>query len=386
MWPLRRRAPDPQTRVCVIGSGFHFMSGISTHTCMLANALAEEYQTSVVLMRRLLPRRLYPGRDRVGAPLTSMRYRDDVAVYDGVDYYWGPSFVGAVWFLLCNRPDVLVFQWWTGTVLHSFLALAAVGRLLGAKVIIEFHETLDTAESALPLADAYARVASRPLIALTSAAVVHSGADVEPVRTRFPGLRNTPVRAVPMAWLETTVDPRRGSHRPPGRSAFRLLYFGTIRPYKGLENLIRAFDALGPEQAELFRLTVVGETWQGWNLPAELIAASRYRHLISFVNTYVTDEQAAQHFREADAVVLPYLRSSGSGPLHMAMSYGLPVAVTAVGGLVEAVAAYTGARLVRPGDVDDLAEALLELRGMPGPHDDPHSWSQVTRQLGALFA
>ena len=44
----------------------------------------------------------------------------------------------------------------------------------------------------------------------------------------------------------------------------------------------------------------------------------------------------------ADAVVLPYHRSSLSGPLHIAMSAGLPVVVTAVGGLVEVVQDYSG--------------------------------------------
>ena len=43
---------------------------------------------------------------------------------------------------------------------------------------------------------------------------------------------------------------------------------------------------------------------------------------------------------QADAVVLPYHGSSSSGPLHIAMSAGLPIVVTAVGGLVEAVRDY----------------------------------------------
>ncbi|MBE7187699.1 glycosyltransferase family 4 protein [Jatrophihabitans endophyticus] len=361
------------------------MSGISTHTCMLTNAFADTYRTSAVLMRRLIPRRLYPGRARVGADLTTMRYRDDVRVFDGVDYFWFPSLVGALWLLWRERPAVVLFQWWSGTVVHTFVALAAAARLLGARVVIEFHETLDTAESAMPGIDAYVRVASRPLMAMTSGAFVHSTSDVDPVLARFPGLRGKPVRVVPMGSHDTTADPERWTQAHPGAEVFELLYFGTIRPYKGLENLIRAFDALTPEQVAKFHLTVVGETWQDWTLPADLIEKSHHRDRITFVNTYVTDEQAARYFRSADAVVLPYLRSSGSGPLHMAMSHGVPVAVTAVGGLVEHAAAYTGARLVAPDDVEDLTRALLELPGMPGPHDDPHSWAATTSAMSELF-
>jgi len=48
----------------------------------------------------------------------------------------------------------------------------------------------------------------------------------------------------------------------------------------------------------------------------------------------------------------------------MDTSYGLPVAVTSVGGLSEVAAEYDGVRSVRPGDVDDLYAALLELPAM----------------------
>ena len=59
----------PQRRIAVIGSGTHFLSGISVYTGRLANILAERDLLSVVTMRRLLPARLYPGRTRVGARL-----------------------------------------------------------------------------------------------------------------------------------------------------------------------------------------------------------------------------------------------------------------------------------------------------------------------------
>lgn len=373
-------------RVCVVGSGFHFMSGISTHTCMLSNAFAQDYPTSTILMRRLIPRRLYPGRARVGAPLTSMRYDPRVDVYDGVDYYWVPSIAGAIRLLLRRRPTVIVFQWWSGTVVHTFLLLALIGRLLGARIVVEFHEVLDTSEFAFPAVRAYLKLVSRPFLGLVNAVIVHSTVDIDEVRSRFPVLRDKPLRVIAMGSSVTTTDTDRWAEEHTPSPVFTLLYFGTIRHYKGLENLIRAFDGLTDEQAQRFHLTVVGETWQDWNLPAELIEVSPRRDRITFVNTYVDDEQAAGYFRAADAVVLPYLRSSGSGPLHMAMSHGLPVAVSAVGGLVEAVAGYTGARLTRVGDVADLRAALLELPNMPGPHADPHDWASVTHAMTELFA
>ena len=110
------------------------------------------------------------------------------------------------------------------------------------------------------------------------------------------------------------------------------------------------------------------ETWEGWSLPLELIANSKYRDDIELVAGYVTDEEVAGFFKRADVVALPYLRSSASGPLAIAEACGLPVVVTAVGGLVEAVADYSGAVQVQPGDPYDLTRELSAAGRLARPH------------------
>ena len=60
--------------VCLVGPGWRFTSGISYYTCRLAGALADRHDVSVILMRQLLPRRFYPGRERVGLPRARARY------------------------------------------------------------------------------------------------------------------------------------------------------------------------------------------------------------------------------------------------------------------------------------------------------------------------
>src|ERR1700693_1315270 len=52
-------------RAVVVGSGTRFLSGISYYTWHLSRALSPRFEVSTVLMRRLLPTALYPGRDRV---------------------------------------------------------------------------------------------------------------------------------------------------------------------------------------------------------------------------------------------------------------------------------------------------------------------------------
>src|SRR5579859_4876304 len=48
-----------QLRICVVGAGTRFLSGISVYTYRLADSLAASNRASVILMRQLLPSRLW---------------------------------------------------------------------------------------------------------------------------------------------------------------------------------------------------------------------------------------------------------------------------------------------------------------------------------------
>jgi glycosyltransferase involved in cell wall biosynthesis len=164
------------------------------------------------------------------------------------------------------------------------------------------------------------------------------------------------------------------------------LFFGIIRPYKGLEDLIQAFEILGDEEVKRYWLTVVGETWEGWDLPIRLIQSSRHRERITLVNRFVNDDEVIAHFAGADAVVLPYHRSSASSPAHVAMSNGLPLVITAVGGLPAAVEDYEGAILVPPHDRIALRDAIRRLPDLRGRrYTDPHSWDRTVTRYGELM-
>ena len=106
-------ASPPRRRVWLVGPGFLFLGGLSVYTCRLANALAADHDVAVLLLRKLIPARLYPGGKRTGQDLTSLSYADDVRVAGEIDWYWGAQVRRAARLLRRERPDVLVLQWWT---------------------------------------------------------------------------------------------------------------------------------------------------------------------------------------------------------------------------------------------------------------------------------
>jgi glycosyltransferase involved in cell wall biosynthesis len=375
-------------RIAVVGSGTRFLSGISVYSVRLANALAERNKVSLVTMRRLLPERLYPGWKRVGADLADLQHDRRVSVFDGIDWFWLPSLLRGGFFLARHRPQVLILEWWTGTVLHSYIALALLARLLGAKVVVEFHEIVETGEANIPVAARYISAVAPILMRLADGFAVHSAFDRELALKHWRLGRRRPIEVLPHGphdhYQSTGREPQAIREAPAGTT--NLLFFGVIRPYKGLEHLVQAFEAIPDSEIDRYWLTVAGETWEGWTLPTDLIEKSPRRDRITFVNRYLTDEELDGYLRGADAVVLPYLRSSLSGPLHVAMGYGLPIVMSDVGGNAEAAAGYGGIVLVKPADPTALAAAIAEAAGLAGQEfAHPHSWQNTADAYEQLF-
>jgi glycosyltransferase involved in cell wall biosynthesis len=166
--------------------------------------------------------------------------------------------------------------------------------------------------------------------------------------------------------------------------ALVVLFFGLLRPYKGLGTLLEAWR--GVSGAELW---VVGRPRMA--LPSAPAG-------VRFVPEYVPDAQIAAWFERADVVVLPYARTERldfSGVLATALAFGKPIVLSDVGGFSE-VAAHGAARLVAPDDVDALRSALTELLADPEARSrfgeaalaaarGPYSWDAAAAQTLALY-
>jgi len=142
-----------------------------------------------------------------------------------------------------------------------------------------------------------------------------------------------------------------------GQATCNLLFFGIVRPYKGLDVLLRAL-AQAPEQVTL---TVAGEFWGGTGETDRLIAALGLQDRVTLQPGYVPADQIPALFEAADALVLPYREATASQNVVLAFSYGVPVIATTAGALAEAVRDGVDGLTCAPGDVDDLARALTAI-------------------------
>ncbi|MGK7865235.1 glycosyltransferase family 4 protein, partial [Falsiroseomonas sp. E2-1-a4] len=152
-----------------------------------------------------------------------------------------------------------------------------------------------------------------------------------------------------------TVPPAALPQRVAEQGALRLLFFGRLRAYKGLDLLRDAFRLLHQSHPGA-SLRVVGEGDPEACAPG-LAALPGVR----LERRWVAEADIPALLAEADAVVLPYREASQSGVAPQALAMGVPVVATPVGGLTEQVRPGAGGILASAVTAPALAEALAVL-------------------------
>jgi glycosyltransferase involved in cell wall biosynthesis len=157
----------------------------------------------------------------------------------------------------------------------------------------------------------------------------------------------------------------------------RLLCFGRLLPYKGLDLLAGALASLPPDAAISVR--VVGS---GPESPA--LDALRARRGVTVENRWVPEAEIGALLAWSDAVILPYREASQSGVAAAALAAGRPVIATCVGGLPEQLSNIAHAVFCEP-TADSLAGGIKQWLETPmriaPPADAAAGWRQAASSL-----
>ena len=138
-----------------------------------------------------------------------------------------------------------------------------------------------------------------------------------------------------------------------------VLFFGYIRKYKGLMNLIEAFPAVKKEIPNA-HLLIVGEFYDNERSYRQAIDRLGIRADVTLVQEYVPNEDVHKYFTAANVVVLPYNEATQSGILSIAQSFAVPAIVTDVGGLSELVADGETGYVIASHTIDLLSLAIIK--------------------------
>lgn len=334
--------------VAIVGPVPPFRGGIAQHTARLRQALSAAADVTVFSFSRQYPQAIFPGQsDRDPA---CEGHREPGTTYE-IDSLWPPSWRRVARALATMRPDVVVVPWWTVFFAPCFGYLAWRARRAGIPVVVMCHNVVEH-ESA-----SWKRVMTRLVLRQADGFVTHTAEDRDNLLAMVPGA-HVAVRPHP---LYDQFPPARGTLERS--AATELLFFGFVRPYKGLDVLIEAMALVRDLD---IRLTIAGEIWGDEAPFHNRVAALGIDDAVSFVSRYLGADEAAEYFALADWVVLPYRSATGSGVVPLAYHYDRPVIVTRVGGLPEVVRDGVTGLIAEPESAPSLADAIRRAARM-GP-------------------
>jgi D-inositol-3-phosphate glycosyltransferase len=359
------------TRIAIVGPVFPFRAGIAYCTTRLAEEMRKGHDVDVISFSRQFPKRLYPGGDDVDPTLP----RADAAFI--IDVMNPLTWLRAGWRL--RRYDAVIFVWWVWLFAPAYLTMIALCRRKTG-VILQCHNVGDKEPAA------WKRWLTNRVLRRASALVTHARTEADEAWKRSRGRRV--VRTfLPVHELGGAIPSRAIARATLGidDAADVALFFGHVRPFKGLDIALRAW----PELTGDVLLVVAGEAW--WERAAEYESLARELSLlvipsrrpaglqagdpspssapsgasaaqddrsgVRFDFRFIPDSEIANYFAAADVVLAPYRIEAQSGVALTAFHFARPVIATTVGGLPEIIDGNNGI-LIPPEEPAALARAI----------------------------
>jgi glycosyltransferase involved in cell wall biosynthesis len=236
-------------------------------------------------------------------------------------------------------------------------------KLLGKKVAFTAHNVnagrRDANDSALN------RLSLKIQYRLSDHIFVHTEKMKGELREEY-GVQKEAVTVIPFginnSVPNTELTPAQAKRRLGIESGERtILFFGAIRPYKGLEHLVGAFQRIAPRH-EGYRLIIAGEPKRESEKYLrdiqETIERDSSRERVIQKIGFIPDNETELYFKAADVLVLPYTLIFQSGVLFLAYSFGLPAIATDVGSFRDDIVQGETGYLARSCDAGDLAIAI----------------------------
>lgn len=139
-----------------------------------------------------------------------------------------------------------------------------------------------------------------------------------------------------------------------------VLFFGAIRPNKGLETLLLAISLL-KKHDDSIKLLIAGEPCENFDRYSNIINRENLDNAVLAKLEYIRIDDVALYFSASDLVALPYHEVTGSGVLQIAYAFGKPVVATNLEGFRESVVDGKNGYLVPDHDPLSLAKSIQQI-------------------------
>jgi len=338
-------------KIILVGPVYPYRGGISHYTGLMYRALSKKYDVDMVSFKMQYPKFLLKKEQK--------DYKNDSFKIDGTKYLINTAnpfnIIRTAHYIRKNNPDMVIMQWWHPYFAPCYILLSMfMGR---QKLVYVCHNVFP--HERFPMDKKLTKWALKK----GKHFIVHAAKEAEEL-----------LQIKPAADYAVTPHPTYNVFRFENMTKMQarkklgisidqkvLLFFGFVRPYKGLKHLLNALPRIVESLGDI-KLMVVGE-FAGEEAKQEYTSQIANLGVLPYVtikNGYMPDKEVEKYFAACDMVVLPYEDATQSGIVQIAFGFEKPVIVTRVGGLPDVVKDNFTGYVVPPCNSDSLAAAVVD--------------------------
>lgn len=336
-------------KVVLIGPIWPFRGGIAQFSGVLCKNFEKKHDLQMISFSTLFPSLLYPGKWQKETGTKKLGYKVDYVINAINPLTWFTVAVS----IAKNKPDRVIFTWWTSYLALCYFFMSAIIKCMStAKIGFLMHHVLPHGHTTID------KILLKLGIFFVDYFVTLSQQNV----ALGEKLTGKPFAYVPLLMYEPffqkSATDVAAVKRKYGLGKNVLLFFGFVRQYKGLWNLLHAMPSVLKKLN--VSLLVVGEFWEPtekYFLEAKKLGVA---NKLKIVDNYVPDKDVWQYFAISDAVVMPYASSTTTGMIQLAYLYNKPIIASYQIGDVDMLRRHGTAVLAKSNEPQALSEAIIK--------------------------
>jgi glycosyltransferase involved in cell wall biosynthesis len=336
-------------KIVIIGTAYPHRGGIAHFIGLLFKTLADRgHDVTLFSFTRQYPSLFFPGKTQMETG-PDFLHTPSQPVLDSINPF---SWIKVGLMVRKINPDVVIFKYWMPFFAPAFATISRLAKLRRSTRVLYICDNVIPHEKR-PGDRLLTKQAMRPedLYIVMSASVEKDLLQLRPL-ARYRMVQH-PVYEIfqgRFSKAQAKARLRLGDHP-------YILFFGYIRPYKGLQVLLEAMALLRRKMD--VRLIVAGEFYDDKAKYLEQISRLDLQQAVTVLDQYIPNDEVGLYYAAADAVALPYISATQSGIVQICYHYDKPVIATDVGGLPEVVHDGRTGFIVAANDANAFAEAIL---------------------------
>ncbi len=338
-------------KICIVGPAWPLRGGLATFDELFCRSLLQcGHDAEIVSYSLQYPSFLFPGSSQYDG---ETKAPEGISIHTSINSIQPLSWLSTASYIKKKKPDFIVTRFW---IPFMAPALGTIHRLLKNNNI----KRIAIADNVIPHEKRMGDKSLTRYFLKSSDGFITMSKSVLSQLNQF-------VPNKPKQFLLHPLYTSFGEALPKNEARARLnlplterviLFFGLVRPYKGLDLLLRSMATEGVRNLNL-KLIVAGEFYEDKNTYLEQIRKLGLEKQVAIEDRFIPSEEVRYYFSACDLITLPYRNATQSGVTQVAYHFEKPVLVTDVGGLSETVP-HGRCGYVVPPEPESIAEALVD--------------------------